>query len=73
MTWLLPVRRLNGAAAMKRQWRVRRQPQPHSNAQQRWDRAYHLLAEWAQQVVGGPAGDVVGDDRPVAGGRGSCG
>jgi site-specific DNA recombinase len=33
---------------MKRQWRVRRQPQPHPNAQQRWDRAYQLLAEWAQ-------------------------
>jgi hypothetical protein len=33
---------------MKRQWRVRRQPQPHPDAQRRWDRAYQLLAEWAQ-------------------------
>jgi len=32
---------------MKRQWRVRRQPQPHPDAQRRWDRAYQLLAEWA--------------------------
>lgn len=32
---------------MKRQWRIRRQPQPRPDAQRRWDRAYQLLAEWA--------------------------
>jgi hypothetical protein len=38
---------------MKRQWRVRRQPQPHPDAQRRWDRAYQLLAQWA---LASPAG-----------------
>ena len=53
MTWLLPLTRRTGEAAMKRQWHVRWQPQPHPDAQRRWDRAYQLLAEWAQAAPQG--------------------
>ncbi len=29
------------------QWRVRRQPSPRPDGQQRWDRAYLYLMQWA--------------------------
>lgn len=49
---------------MKQQRRVRRQPQPHPDAQHRWDRAYQLLAQWARA-----ASEATG--APPAGGEGS--
>lgn len=32
---------------MKREWQITRTTMPIPNAQQRWDRAYHLLLQWA--------------------------
>jgi hypothetical protein len=33
-----------------RQWRLRRQPQPRPDGQQRWDRAYQHLLRWTSQA-----------------------
>jgi hypothetical protein len=35
---------------MKRQWKVRRQFQPTTNAERRWDQAYQHLLEWTRPV-----------------------
>jgi hypothetical protein len=35
---------------MKRQWKVRRQFQPTTNAERRWDQAYQRLLEWTRLV-----------------------
>ena len=39
---------------MKHQWCVRRQATPYPDGQQRWDRAYQLLLQWAR-ASGSPA------------------
>src|SRR6516164_5191750 len=35
---------------MKRQWKVRRQFQPTTNAERRWDQAYQHLLEWTLPI-----------------------
>ena len=35
---------------MKRQWNVRRQFQPTTNAERRWDQAYQHLLEWTRPI-----------------------
>jgi Domain of unknown function (DUF1990) len=37
---------------MKRQWRVRRTAVAMTTGQQRWDRAYQLLLQWATTQAG---------------------
>jgi hypothetical protein len=46
---------------MKRQWKVRRQFQPTTNAERRWDQAYQHLLEWTL-----PIRDQVASFRPPA-------
>ena len=35
---------------MNRTWHVHRDVAPHPDGQRRWDRAYQLLLQWAEQV-----------------------
>ena len=46
---------------MKRQWKVRRQFQPTTNAERRWDQAYQHLLEWTR-----PVADQLASFRPPA-------
>jgi hypothetical protein len=45
---------------MKRQWRVRCQFQPTTNAERRWDQAYQNLLEWTLPIGPFPSGDQAG-------------
>jgi hypothetical protein len=40
---------------MKHRWEVRRQLNPASDGQRRWDRAYQLLLQWTTSTSGEPA------------------
>jgi len=52
---------------MKRQWKVRRQFQPTTNAERRWDRAYQHLLEWTLPID--PVPDQLASFRPPLGRR----
>ena len=47
---------------MKRQWNVRRQFQPTTNAERRWDQAYQHLLEWTLPID--PVPDQLASFRP---------
>jgi hypothetical protein len=49
---------------MKRQWKVRRQFQPTTNAERRWDQAYQHLLEWTLPID--PVPDQLASFRPPA-------
>ena len=49
---------------MKRQWKVRRQFQPTTNAERRWDQAYQHLLEWS--LPNDPVPDLLASFRPPA-------
>ena len=49
---------------MKRQWKVRRQFQPTTHAERRWDQAYQHLLEWT--LPNDPVSDLLASFRPPA-------
>ena len=49
---------------MKRHWKVRRQFQPTTNAERRWDLAYQHLLEWTLPID--PVPDLLASFRPPA-------
>ena len=49
---------------MKRQWKVRRQFQPTTNVERRWDQAYQHLLEWTLPIR--PVPDRLASFRPPA-------
>jgi hypothetical protein len=49
---------------MKRQWKVRRQFQPTTNAERRWDQVYQHLLEWTLPID--PVPDQLASFRPPA-------
>jgi hypothetical protein len=48
---------------MKRQWKVRRQFQPTTNAERRWDQGYQHLREWTLPIDSVP--DQLASFRPA--------